>query len=125
MSCNNEELQQVRKDGYLAIRRDCDAEKVPSNFTRAFLRALRITLDQASFPRNETVQSPQTALRTQEKIGFYNMVVGFLSTHWTLALDKLGVKETIERGGPQLRGPPAVLHFTPTFGICETVRVPE
>ena len=71
LSCKNEELQQVRTDGFLAIQRDYDAEKVPSNFMRVFLRALRITLDQASFPRNETVQSLQTALRTQEQIGFY------------------------------------------------------
>ena len=64
LSYKNKELQQVRTDGYLAIQRDCDAEKVPSNFTRVFLRALRITLDQANFPKNETVQSLQTGLRT-------------------------------------------------------------
>jgi len=75
----NKELKQVRKDGYLAIQRDCDAEKVPSNFTRVFLRALRITLEQASHLESETIQSLSTALWTQEQIGFYNIVVGFLS----------------------------------------------
>ena len=50
-------------------------------------------MDQPSLPKNETVQSLQTALRTQEQIGFYNMVAGFLSTDWTIALDKLGVKQ--------------------------------
>jgi len=92
LSCKNEELKQVKKDGYLAIQRDCDAEKAPSNSTRVFLQAPRITLDQAILPESKPVQSLSTALQTQEKIGFYNIFVGFLSTDWTIALDKLGAE---------------------------------
>ena len=92
LSCENEELKQVRKNGYLAIQRDCDVEKVPSNFTRVFHQAFTITLEQASPIENEMVRSRCTALRIQKQIGFYNMVVEFLSNDWTSALEQLGVK---------------------------------
>ena len=68
------------------------SEKVPANFTNMLFKALKITLEHASHPESETVQSLCTALQTQMQIGFYNMVVGVLSTDWTSAFEQLDVK---------------------------------
>jgi len=63
------------------IQKDYDEEKVPANFTKVFLRALKIILENASPLEKQSIQSLRTALQIHEQIYFYNMVMGFLSTN--------------------------------------------
>jgi len=91
LKCSNKKLQQVRKNGYLEIQRDYDSEKLPANFTRTFLQALRLA-STAKSPTPISNKTLQITLDAQAHVGFYNMAVGFLATEWTKTLETWGVE---------------------------------
>ena len=67
------------------------SQEIPSNFTDFFLKVIFETLD------NVEVQEPtndmlRVAYKSQQAIGIYNMIVGFLSVSWKDALEALGAE---------------------------------
>jgi hypothetical protein len=57
-----------------------------------FLHIIRITLSGAKPPTNIQNEDLHRAVQSQQKIGFYNMVVGFISHDWTKALKAFGTE---------------------------------
>jgi len=81
--CPHEALAAVRRTAYLAIQRDCRKIQIPLNFMTLFLKAIQIVLDHALPKFAYKCDKAIGAMESQQTIGMYHMIVGFLSDKWT------------------------------------------
>ena len=90
LSCKYEDLENIQQAAYIKIQQTCDKVKLPLQFTGVFLIIIRSILGTADEPIFNDLSAPMVpAILVQKNIGYYNMVVGFMATEWTVILEKL------------------------------------
>ena len=93
LACKHEDLKNVRRAAYIKIKKTCDKEKLPLQFTMVFLNVIHSVLGTTATPVFDNLSAPMApATLAQTNIGFYNMVLCFMATEWTTILKKLGVE---------------------------------
>ena len=87
----------ARRDGTKRLPTQLQSSKPPLTFRRhprqhhqPRVRTSHRSTDQAEHLK---IDSLRDAVKQQETIGFYNMLVGFMSKAWTTALDDLNVEQ--------------------------------
>ena len=97
LSCENTTMQDVRNEARKDFRLNCEALKLPLHFTSTLVSIINLVfepvIDQQTNPSNLKINPLRDAVKQQETIGFYNMLVGFMSKAWTTALDDLNVEQ--------------------------------
>jgi len=92
LSCEHKDLVSIRADGCRKIRLDCEALELPLHFTSTLLSVINSVFGNGDVPITFKTESLRKAVESQQKVGLYNMVVGFVSTGWTDALRDMKVE---------------------------------
>ena len=91
LSCEQEELRLVREGAIMDLRRLSKKEEIPLLFMTNVISIIRHVADGKPMPTTFPNEQIEKAVQAQEKNGYYNFIVGFLSISWTDALKELGV----------------------------------
>jgi hypothetical protein len=91
LSCEREELRLVREGAIMDLRRLSKKEEIPVLFMTNVIAIIKHVTDGRPMPTTFPNKQIEKAVQAQEKIGYYNFTVGFLSISWTDALEELGV----------------------------------
>ena len=96
LSCENTTMQDVRNEARKDFRLNCEALDLPLHFTSTLVSIINLVFEPVVDRRTKPIlqiDSLRDAVKQQETIGFYNMLVGFMSKAWTTALDDLNVEQ--------------------------------
>ena len=91
LQCKHPELALARSIAYTTIETKSGELKIPKLFTTTFLSLLKVTLEGTPFPSSFASPELETAARSQQTIGMYNMAIGLFSKEWITALESMGL----------------------------------
>ena len=91
MCCENDHLAAIRKEAISSFRTMCNKMKIPTNFADFFVKVIHAAMKN-TIVEQTTNDYLNTALKAQEQIGMYHLLVGFISITWQDALVSMGVE---------------------------------